>query len=141
MNAEVARYNERNAFLKFLAATEVVRIDEVQEIGVFAPLTSTGTIIVDEFACSCYAHVPHAVGHSLLSPFRRALEGSGKFQGQVASFGFTGCLAGAMLMSWFGCHVDIARVDDVEQIDGTAELDHACFDNAYEQNKWQWLAI
>ena len=43
---------------------EVVKIEQVEEMGIYAPLTESGTIIVDNILASCYAHVDnHELAH------------------------------------------------------------------------------
>lgn len=51
---------------------EVVQsIEFVQQTGVFAPFTMTGTIIVDGVVASCYADVKsHSVAHAAMKPMR-----------------------------------------------------------------------
>jgi len=53
--------------------TEVVEIREVEERGVFSPLSKSGTLLVDGFLVSCYAHVgslTHEMAHASFAPLR-----------------------------------------------------------------------
>jgi hypothetical protein len=47
----------------------------IESRGIFAPLTMTGTVVVDNIAASCYASVPsHAAAHAAVAPVRAAFE-------------------------------------------------------------------
>jgi len=56
---------------KHLAVSMVTNVTTVTGRGVFAPLTSTGTIVVDGVAASCYALVSsHRLAHFVMTPLR-----------------------------------------------------------------------
>ncbi len=56
-----------------LKPTRIVSIDIGVEMGVFAPLTSTGNLVVDNVVASCYAVVDsQTVAHAAFAPFRWA---------------------------------------------------------------------
>ena len=61
-----------SAFEKFTAG-RVVRVKKSQGKGAYAPLTETGSIVVDNVLCSCYAVIsdPH-VAHWSFAPLRFA---------------------------------------------------------------------
>lgn len=51
----------------------VTRITMTTEIGVYAPLTRQGTLLVDGVLVSCYAHCPsHDAAHLIMAPLRAA---------------------------------------------------------------------
>ncbi|XP_032513118.2 tiggy-winkle hedgehog protein [Danaus plexippus] len=51
--------------------SRVVNIRRVSKLGVFAPLTRTGTIIVDDALASCYALInSHSIAHAAMAPLR-----------------------------------------------------------------------
>ena len=51
--------------------TKVKSVASKSHVGIFAPLTSTGTFLVDDLLVSCYAHLSsHAVAHLAFLPFR-----------------------------------------------------------------------
>eukprot|EP00039_Didymoeca_costata_P013651 m.211292 g.211292 ORF g.211292 m.211292 type:complete len:445 (+) comp15834_c0_seq1:64-1398(+) len=51
---------------------EVVSIKEVEDTGVYAPLTTSGTLVVNNLQCSCYADYgfSHEVAHGAMFPWR-----------------------------------------------------------------------
>ena len=49
---------------------QVVKVQEVQEVGSWAPLTSEGTLLVDGILASCYASFPHTLSDLILSPVK-----------------------------------------------------------------------
>lgn len=56
-----------------LEPKKVVKVAAVLSQGVFAPLTTTGTVIVDDVAASCYAVIDsQSVAHWSFMPFRLA---------------------------------------------------------------------
>lgn len=69
----------------------VVSIEKFEDDGIFAPLTSTGTIIVDGVACSCFAHIPHHAGMQLTAPVRGWLQHATKKQAKKCTAGFSVC--------------------------------------------------
>jgi len=50
----------------------VVSIDEVSALGAYAPVTFTGTLLVDEVATSSYAAATHSQAHHAFAPLRMA---------------------------------------------------------------------
>lgn len=50
----------------------VVSIDEVSALGAYAPVTFTGTLLVDEVAASSYAAAAHWQAHHAFAPLRMA---------------------------------------------------------------------
>lgn len=51
----------------------VTRITQMKMTGVYAPLTSQGTLFVDGILVSCYAHWPsHKAAHLVMAPIRAA---------------------------------------------------------------------
>merc|ERR1711936_923420 len=46
----------------------VTKISSETSTGYFAPLTASGTIVVDGFLASCYASYPHQLAHLALAP-------------------------------------------------------------------------
>ena len=48
----------------------VKSISRINAVSLYAPLTSEGTIIVDGVVASCYANVPHTIGHIGMWPYR-----------------------------------------------------------------------
>jgi hypothetical protein len=54
-----------------LAPTRVTEIEQVEAEGVYAPVTTQGTLLVDRVAASCYAEYPHhQAAHQALAPLR-----------------------------------------------------------------------
>lgn len=54
---------------KFLQ--KIDRIDKIKDIGIYAPLTDDGTIVVDGQLASCYAVInSHQIGHLVFTPIR-----------------------------------------------------------------------
>jgi len=52
---------------------QVQRVDQVEMMGVYAPVTTAGTIAVDGLAASCYASTrSHRMAHAALKPMRTA---------------------------------------------------------------------
>ena len=49
---------------------QVVRVEEVEEEGAWAPLTTEGTLLVDGVLASCYASFPHTLSDLLLAPVK-----------------------------------------------------------------------
>jgi len=71
----------------------------MQSVGIFAPLTMAGTVVVENTAASCYASVPsHSAAHAALAPIRAAYElrgvkaVSGKHHAEKDGKMFTGAL-------------------------------------------------
>ena len=50
--------------------SQIKTISRVHIKSLYAPLTSEGTIIVDGVVASCYASVPHTIGHIGMWPYR-----------------------------------------------------------------------
>ena len=51
-----------------MAAGQVVsQIENVEHNSLFAPVTESGMVVVDGILASCYADLPHAVAHSVIS--------------------------------------------------------------------------
>lgn len=58
---------------ELIVATRVVRLSHDVIRGVYAPLTTEGTIVVDDIVTSCYASLnSHALAHLAMAPFRFA---------------------------------------------------------------------
>ena len=56
---------------KGLMSGVVVNVDETNQIGLYAPLTSQGNIVVDDILASCYSDFDsHELQHIAFSPFR-----------------------------------------------------------------------
>lgn len=54
---------------------QVQRVDQVEMMGVYAPVTTAGTIAVDGLAASCYASTrSHRMAHAALKPVRAAYD-------------------------------------------------------------------
>ena len=51
-------------------AVEVLLIKEVWDSGYWAPLTSSGTLLVDGFLASCYASFPHRPAQIVFAPVK-----------------------------------------------------------------------
>eukprot|EP00092_Neocalanus_flemingeri_P071049 GFUD01087279.1.p1 GENE.GFUD01087279.1~~GFUD01087279.1.p1 ORF type:complete len:286 (-),score=37.20 GFUD01087279.1:79-936(-) len=49
---------------------EVIKISKFSSVGYYAPLTKSGTLVVDGYLASCYASYPHWVAHTALYPAR-----------------------------------------------------------------------
>ena len=49
---------------------QVVEVQELQEVGTWAPLTMEGTLLVDGVLASCYASFPHTLSDLLLAPIK-----------------------------------------------------------------------
>jgi hypothetical protein len=50
---------------------KLIEIDRMEAIGVYSPLTTSGTLIVDGFQTSCYAEVgSHKLAHTVMAPLR-----------------------------------------------------------------------
>jgi len=67
-------------------AVEIVSVTNIQRKtlkGIFAPLTKSGTLLVNGFLVSCYAHVKsHEVAHASLAPLRFWYERTKKWSPQ-----------------------------------------------------------
>ena len=50
---------------------EVVQVSSSISFGYFAPLTDSGTLVVDGFLSSCYASYPHWIAHTAMYPARK----------------------------------------------------------------------
>jgi len=51
--------------------SEIESIERAVSKGVFAPITHSGTLLVDGALASCYAHCPsHSVAHAVMAPWR-----------------------------------------------------------------------
>lgn len=56
---------------RFPVPSKVVRVTLGRSVGLFAPLTGTGTIVVDDVVASCYALVDsHVTAHHVVAPLR-----------------------------------------------------------------------
>ena len=54
-----------------IQSTQVTSINTVHKLGVYAPMTQCGTIVVDCSVASCYASYPsHTVAHAVMVPLR-----------------------------------------------------------------------
>ncbi|XP_077996590.1 sonic hedgehog protein-like [Glandiceps talaboti] len=53
-----------------LRPVKITRISTMEDQGVFAPLTTEGTIVVDNVVTSCYAMVNHNLAHFAFAPVR-----------------------------------------------------------------------
>ena len=68
-----------------LCETVVIEVDLIEETGLCCPLTSSGMVIVDSVACSCYASpggllpvdLGHSVCHAAMAPLRLKYSFSG----------------------------------------------------------------
>jgi hypothetical protein len=77
---------------------EVVEISESISNGYFAPLTESGTLVVDGYLASCYASYPHWIAHTAMYPARSwpafflgdVQEGPGAFVTLIKSLGNLG---------------------------------------------------
>lgn len=70
-NIEVGDYLLTRGSYEVMRPSRVVRKRTVFKRGVFAPLTETGTIIVDDALASCYALVTsHSLAHTVMAPLR-----------------------------------------------------------------------
>ena len=49
---------------------EVVAVEHIGETGVWAPLTTEGTLLVDDLLASCYAAFPHSLSDLALAPVK-----------------------------------------------------------------------
>ena len=49
---------------------EVVAVEHIGETGVWAPLTTEGTLLVDDLIASCYAAFPHSLSDLALAPVK-----------------------------------------------------------------------
>ena len=56
MGDKLALFNDGGDMLR---PEEVLEVKEVVDSGSWAPLTSSGTLLVDGFLASCYASFPH----------------------------------------------------------------------------------
>ena len=56
MGDKLALFNDGGDMLQ---PEEVLEVKEVVEAGAWAPLTTSGTLLVDGFLASCYASFPH----------------------------------------------------------------------------------
>lgn len=59
--------------------TSITKITNVQKKGAYAPLTKTGSLIVNNTFVSCYSSVLHEYAHKAFAPFRAAYELSPNF--------------------------------------------------------------
>lgn len=50
---------------------KVVQISSSISVGYFAPLTGSGTVVIDGFLTSCYASYPQWIAHSAMYPARK----------------------------------------------------------------------
>ena len=70
-NLVVGQYVMTTFFQDGFLRSRVTAIHQHQETGVYAPLTSEGTIVVDGVVVSCYADVPyHTAAHVSTWPYR-----------------------------------------------------------------------
>ena len=54
-----------------LKPSKVIKVTEVTAVGIFAPLTVEGTVVVDSIVSSCYANViDHELAHMAFAPLR-----------------------------------------------------------------------
>jgi len=68
----------------------VTRISIVKEIGVYAPLTTQGTLLVDGVLVSCYATWPtHDAAHFAMAPLRAAYAITGAWKRLASWMGWT----------------------------------------------------
>jgi hypothetical protein len=63
----------------------VTDISVVSVDSIFAPLTASGTIVVDNVLASSYADVPHFIGQFALAPVRLAMSFFGAEQQRTVS--------------------------------------------------------
>ena len=96
---------------------EVVEISESIANDYYAPLTDSGTLVVDGFLASCYASYPHWVAHLAMYPARTwpaffladVQEGPGAFVTLIKSVGNLGNFRNAAFPPMF--MMDAAKIE------------------------------
>lgn len=82
-------------------ASEVTSVRASKEVGLYCPLTASGTVVVDSVAYSCHANCTHRIGNILYSPLRWGvglfsvpeLDGIHPYSKAIAYLGLTlGCI-------------------------------------------------
>jgi len=87
-NHSVAVYVTRpgSNFEKHLSVSMVTSVNKVAGRGVYAPLTSSGTIVVDGVVASCYAVVAsHRLAHAVMAPLRTLSSWNSYYDGTCVS--------------------------------------------------------
>ncbi|CAG9559687.1 unnamed protein product [Danaus chrysippus] len=70
-NVQIGDYLLTRGQGSVMRPSRVVNIRRVSKLGLFAPLTRTGTIIVDDALASCYALInSHSIAHAAMAPLR-----------------------------------------------------------------------